>query len=457
MRLVSRLRSSRALRRVFQLYQSNRISLRADESRRLLVVGGGPLAMRSYLLESMHRRGFPVTLLCEAAPTWERDFIDRHVIADFSRPGALLAAVRRDALDRLPRGCLTYVEVNVPVAALVSEALGLRLYGHRVAELVRDKYLMRARLREAGLPMPRSVRVLSGGVRAAVEEVGGLPVVFKPERGEGSINVLKIEDDAGIDAAERLAAASAADRGWRYGGYLVEEYVDGVEYSVESIVANGRIQHAAMTDKFKGEEPYFEELSHTVPTRLDDSNVQETLEVVSQAIRALGLDNCAVHTELKRGRQGVVIIEVGGRLAGDRIPRLVELATGIDLAEAAANAAVGRPVTLTPKSHHVASVGFFVPARAQVLRADLLTRPQVAGLVDFAFWGRAGQRIGVPPLDFLVRLGYAVGVAETYSQSRAVLEQTRQVVSAQAGLELLPFPALPVAEDEAASRYRRRA
>jgi hypothetical protein len=84
-------------------------------------------------------------------------------------------------------------------------------------------------------------------------------------------------------------------------------------------------------------------------------------------------------------------------------------------------------------------VGFFVPAFEQTQRRDLAVRPALPGLVDFDFWGRAGQVHGVPPAVFLLRLGYAVTVADSYEESRALLERARSAVTSQTGLELLPF------------------
>ncbi|HEY3449729.1 MAG TPA: ATP-grasp domain-containing protein [Myxococcales bacterium] len=438
MSVVTRLLHSRAADLL--RFEANRHLRPHDEGRRVLVVGGGSKAMRGYILAAIHRQGFPVTLLCEAPPTWESAYIDRYVVADLASPEAAMEAVRQEVREHPVGGVLTYVETEVPLAARISRELGLRLFGPEVAERVRDKSLMRRCLAEAGLVVPKLAPVEEGDVRAAVAEVG-LPAVFKPVRGEGSIHVLKLEDERGIAEAERLVAKSREDRGWKYGGYLVEEYVGGEEYSVESVIADGRILHAAMTDKYKGAEPYFEEISHTVPTRLGAAEVEETLEVVTRAVRALGLDNCAVHTELKRGPMGIVVIEVGGRLAGGRIPRLVELARGVDMSDAVARAAVGLSLEVAPQAGRFASVGFFVPAYEQTQRGELVARPLVPGLVDFEFWGRAGQEHGVPPKTFLLRLGYAVTVAGTYEESRAMLERTRSLVTSQTGVEFLPFVA----------------
>ncbi len=440
MSLAARLAHSRLADQV--RFEANRHLRQADEARRLLVVGSGLHGMRGYLLERLFALGYPLTLVTDHAPSWERAFIDAFVLVDLSRPDQVADAVV-EATQRQPvRGCLTYVEDLVPLTALLSRRLGLGFYGEEVAERVRDKALMRERLREAGLPMPRSVPLEPGRLRETVARVG-LPAVLKPACGEGSINVRKLTDEPSLEAAERLVAESLADQTWHYGGYLVEEYLDGAEYSVESVVSEGRVQHASMTDKYKGAEPYFEEISHTVPALLDESMRSACLEMVTRALHALGVDSAGAHTELKIGSRGPVIIECAGRLGGGRIPRLVDHALGIDLADAIGRAALGLPVTLSPQRARFASVGFFIPAREQVQPRSLVARPLAPGLAEFEFWAKAGQRHGVPPDAFLVRLGYAVTVADTYLESREELEQVRELVSAQTGLELLPFPLRP--------------
>ena len=93
------------------------------------------------------------------------------------------------------------------------------------------------------------------------------------------------------------------------------------------------------------------------PAPLAPEDVQRLYETASTAIRALGLDRCVTHTEIRLSpSRGPVVIEVAARLGGDKIPYLVELTTGASPSLAAASALLGRPVpargrrTSTPAS-----------------------------------------------------------------------------------------------------------
>ena len=60
-------------------------------------------------------------------------------------------------------------------------------------------------------------------------------------------------------------------------------------------------------------------MGHIQPAELDEKQKADISDVVKRAIDALGLDNCAAHTELMMTKTGPKIIEIGARLGGDYI------------------------------------------------------------------------------------------------------------------------------------------
>jgi len=51
---------------------------------------------------------------------------------------------------------------------------------------------------------------------------------------------------------------------------VIEEFIDGVEVSVESISWQGKHYVLAITDKITTKEPYFVELEHHQPSLIED-------------------------------------------------------------------------------------------------------------------------------------------------------------------------------------------
>src|SRR5439155_17336315 len=110
---------------------------------------------------------------------------------------------------------------------------------------------------------------------------------------------------------------------------LVQEYVDGPEYSVEGYATSGEIVVLAVTEKIHSGPPLFEELGHVQPAGLDAAAARAIEEYAVEAARAFELVHCFFHLELRLARSGPVMMEINCRIAGDLIPRLIELRTGM--------------------------------------------------------------------------------------------------------------------------------
>ncbi len=143
-----------------------------------------------------------------------------------------LAGRRRELrLDRVE--CLW--EPGMILAARIREAL--RLPGMTVEQTrpFRDKGLMKRRLDEAGIRTPRHRRARSTSeCRRAAAEIG-FPLIVKPIAGAGSADTYRVEDAARLDRVlERLGHVPEVS---------VEEFVDGEEYTFDTIGIDGEIAY----------------------------------------------------------------------------------------------------------------------------------------------------------------------------------------------------------------------
>ncbi len=97
----------------------------------------------------------------------------------------------------------------------------------------RDKESMKEVLRAAGIRVPRSVRASTiADVHAGAEEVG-YPLIIKPISGAGSMDTYRIDEPAGLEPV--LPALRAVPE------VSVEEFVDGEEFTFDSISTGGRV------------------------------------------------------------------------------------------------------------------------------------------------------------------------------------------------------------------------
>ncbi|MEV6261576.1 ATP-grasp domain-containing protein [Streptomyces sp. NPDC051784] len=280
----------------------------------------------------------------------------------------LHAALRFDAV-------VTSCDYYLPTVARIAERL--QLPGPR-AESVENacrKDTTRRVLAEAGVPGPRFAvhQEWHGIARAAREEIG-YPLVVKPVDLCAGMFVRRVDDEvqlaAAVKALEEFPVNARGQR--RSPSVLLEEMLDGPEVSVETVSHAGTVHVVGVTDKSVGGAPAFIETGHMFPAALTGGETEAAEQTASAALKALGLvDGVVAHTEIKLTSAGPRVVEVNPRPAGNRITELVRHVTGIDLAAAFVEVALGHAPDLRRGDTGLrsAAIGFLVPERTGTLEA----------------------------------------------------------------------------------------
>lgn len=350
----------------------------------------------------------PVLLVADPGkyPYIESDEIEHQVLdtGDLAALGQACAA-----LDGQIVAVTSSSEYFVATAAELAGSLGLPHPDPAAVRACRDKASQRRALRAAGLAGPDFASATDPDAAAEAAQRIGLPVVIKPTAGSGSIGVRRC-----ADAGQVRAAADAILRGTLAGlpaqrTVLVEQYLDGPEFSVETLDE----QVVGVTAKHLGSEPYFVEIGHDFPAPITDERRLSIGEAALSALRALGLGWGPAHVELRLTSAGPRIVEVNPRLAGGMIPRMVEAATGIDLIGHAVARAAGRDEPVLPTRAAAASIRFLVAASSGRLAAvsGLDAARQQPGVIEVALTGQLGQDV-VLRHSFQDRLGYVIASGE---------------------------------------------
>jgi biotin carboxylase len=271
-------------------------------------------------------------------------------------------------------GVLTSCDYYLPTAARIAGRLGLPGPGPEAVENACRKDLTRRVLAEAGLPQPRfAVHEDRAELARAAAEIG-YPLVVKPVDLCAGMYVRRVDDEAELAAACRaLAGFPVNARGQRRSpAVLLEELLDGPEVSVETVSHGGAVQVVGVTDKSVGGAPAFIETGHMFPAALGAADTEAAEQTALGALKALGLtDGVVAHTEIKLTPAGPRVVEVNPRPAGNRITELVRHVTGIDLAAAFVDVALGRAPDLrrTDTGLAAAAIGFLVPHTSGTLEA----------------------------------------------------------------------------------------
>lgn len=264
-----------------------------------------------------------------------------HVI-DITDPQACLATARAERVDGVIHICS-----EVAMTSLGQINKELHLHGPDPDTVLRatNKEKMRRAFEQWGAPSPKSIAALTREEALAAAAAIGGDLIVKPSRNSGSRGVTFVP--VGSTHARLIAAYQHAKAESRDHYALVEQYVDGPEFSVEALVWNGRVEVLTVTDKLTTGAPHFVEMGHSQPTTLAPTQAAEVCRAAVLGIRALGLNWCAAHAEVKLPPSGPMLIEIGARLGGDFITtELVPRSTGIDMVAAAIQLCLGEPPDL---------------------------------------------------------------------------------------------------------------
>lgn len=236
--------------------------------------------------------------------------------------------------------------------ARIAEKYGFPFFSVDTARWSTDKFLMKERFELGGIPHAR------GRLISRVEEAEGLvyPVIVKPRDNSGSrgVKLCRNQEELRTSIAEALENS-------RLDSVLVEEFIEGPEYSIEGLHYDGKSEVIQFTEKKTTEFPYNVELGHKQPALLTDEQKDAIREIVAKIGSALRFENCPSHTELKINDRGIFVIETSPRLGGDFITStLVPLSTGINIEDQLLNIAMSDPVdTKTGRVDKASGVEFF--------------------------------------------------------------------------------------------------
>ena len=122
---------------------------------------------------------------------------------------------------------------------------------------------------------------------------------------------------------------------------IVEEFIEGWEFGAQAFVYRGEVLFVMP----HGDETFVSHtavpVGHYVPLECSRDVQRQTEEVLRKAIRAIGLNNCAVNADLILRDNKVYVIEITGRVGANCLPELVEINYGVEYYKMIAAMAVG--------------------------------------------------------------------------------------------------------------------
>ncbi len=340
-------------------------------------------------------------------------------VHDLADHDAILAVARKHRIDGIMTMAADY---PMPAVATVCATLNLPGPCPEVVARATNKRLMRIALSAAGVACPRFIHVDEPAQARQWLARLGVDAIFKPAMSHGGRGITRVAAGSSDEVIEW--AFQRAMQETRADGVMVEEFIDGPEFSIESLTHRGVSRIVAVTDKLTSDAPYYVELGHSQPSRWPAYQVEALCRTAEQALAALGIDQAAGHTEIRMSPNGPVIMEVATRLGGGFISsHLVPLSTGVDLVAATIQVAVGEAPDLQSRTQGRAVAIRFLNARPGTVThiEGLGSVRQIKGLEEIEVYVQPHDLI--PPLvDASGRPGHVICSAEDPDHAIALAE-----------------------------------
>ena len=289
-----------------------------QDKRAVLIFGVGPLQ------ESIIGRAKKMGLYTVGIDPAE-DAVCRDVVDAFEVVGGLDYEGTCEIVEKYGIDAIVTAATDKPLVmmARIAARYSFPFFSVETARWSTDKFMMKQRFLEGGVPCAK------GRLVKTVEETGDMvyPMIVKPRDNSGSRGVKLC-----LNKKELASSMNEAFEVSKLDTVLVEEFIEGQEYSIEGLHYEGKSEVIQFTEKKTTEFPYNVELGHKQPAFLTDEQKESIRGIVSRIGLAMKFDNCPSHTELKINERGIFVIETSPRLGGDFITSdLVPLSTGINM------------------------------------------------------------------------------------------------------------------------------
>ncbi|OPA96821.1 hypothetical protein BFW87_10895 [Pseudomonas fluorescens] len=294
-------------------------------------------------LKKVEAKAFVILITEPARVTpYQRGLVDPDNLLDFNDVNALVRRALELQRQFTFDGVYSFTELGMECASILASVLEVPGPDLHCSFTCRDKLMTRQALERRGLNTVGFEWVRPGDIDEPWIASG--KKVLKPVDGTGSVGVRIIEEGGLIGPPSSRC--------------ILEDYVEGREFSCETFSIDGQHFKLAVTEKRLSQPCGVVEVGHVIdPAQTFISAAQ--WGYLQQILDAIGLRNGPGHIEFKLHDEAIHIIECHNRPGGDRIWSLVEIATGFDMVSASIDRLLGTPVEVQLLNRRCAAIHYF--------------------------------------------------------------------------------------------------
>jgi carbamoyl-phosphate synthase large subunit len=279
------------------------------KNKKIMILGAGTLQVP--LLKRAKEKGLFVIVVSPSLKQPGIEYADDVIQLDVRDEEGILKAAEKYGIDGI-----TTDQTDLPVrtAAYVSEHLGLPGIGYKLGCLFTDKYLMREECMKLGLPTPRYK--LINDIKDAFDFFHDLDnlAILKPSDSQSSNGVVKITNESQIEKA-----VNDAKKFTRSGRMIMEEWIEGEEFPVDSYVVDGKC-HLLSIGKYhpfeNKEIPTQCSYKTVFPADITEGIRKVIADTNKKIVEGFGLPFGRTHAEYIVSGDKAYLVEIGARGGG---------------------------------------------------------------------------------------------------------------------------------------------
>lgn len=339
---------------------------------------------------------------------------------DIVNPHAVLSLIREKDIKLDAAMCFS-AEIALRTVATLNDSLGLKGLSMKEVLVATDKAAQRQILKDSGLPTPNFVEITTGYDESILDSIQ-LPVVIKPTDNAGSRGVCLVRD---INELKSKIGESIKQSMFD-AKVVVEEFVPGIEFTVESLIINGKVYVLGISEKKKPVNNYTVSVELFYNSPFVEEKWRDIESVVTPFLINCGFNNTITHTEVIYSYRDHLfyVVETTVRSGGFHIfDKILPHITGLDIIGITIDALLEKNPDLPCCERKSAILGFFYNNKGRIEDINIMKEVVPKDGCEYGLFVKKGDWVDDLNTDGS-RLGYYVTYGDNwkdvYSKARTI-------------------------------------
>ncbi|MFZ3589271.1 ATP-grasp domain-containing protein [Bacillus sp. DJP31] len=321
---------------------------------------------------------------------------------------------RLESQGKIVRGILSFVDPFVHIATKLSTRFEIEGFTASAIEIMEDKVLTRMALKDCDESLHFEIYSNEGLLETFLDNSKlELPVIVKSPISTGSKDVILAETRTELKAAILSLVNNGNNR-----ELLLEEYIDGPQWLVETVILNGEVEIVAVIEQEVTKGERFIITGYYVIPKLEMEFLSDLKEALTSIITTLGMKKGTCHFELRQKHGHWKLIEVNPRISGGAMNSMIYHSFGINLVEETIKIYLGLPFSLERKSEKYVYTHYITSSsKGRLIKVVGKSRAlSFEGIKEVYIKPRKGMFIA-PPVSMGQRYGYVMASADSKAEA----------------------------------------